>query len=171
MLTLFVDSACFVSETVAPDRETLLSVSSVVRAVLHSYLHIRLQFVYLDTTEGCKPFSILTPDIVTDIVALSLMSDAALDALALLAEGIGKSSDILMCSVVQNAAGGMVRVIQAVPEDELKWQKGVNAVGTHVSLRKGSSTAELDGEIVKTLFEAAGYPVDEDQRSAMTAGG
>jgi len=84
----------------------------------------------------------------------------------LLAEGVGKTADILICP-----AECMVRVIQAVPEDELKWQKGINAVGTHVSLRKGSSTAELDGEIVKTLFEAAGYPVDEDQRSAMTAGG
>ena len=89
----------------------------------------------------------------------------------LMSEGVGKTSDILMCPMLQNAAGGMVRVIQAVPEDELKWQKGVNAVGTHVSLRKGSSTAELDGEIVKTLFEAAGYPINEDQRSAMTAGG
>lgn len=89
----------------------------------------------------------------------------------MLGEGVGKTFDVFMCPVVQNAAGGMIRVIQAVPEDELKWQKGVNAVGTHVSLRKGSSTAELDGEIVKTLFEAAGYPIDEDQRSAMTAGG
>ncbi len=77
------------------------------------------------------------------------------------------------CNVVvmQTAAGGMARVVQAVAVDELKWQKGVNVVGTHVSLRKGSSVADLDGEIVKTLFEAAGYPVDEDTRSAMTAGG
>ena len=62
-------------------------------------------------------------------------------------------------------------MIQAMPEDELKWQKGVNVVGTHVSLVKGASVADLDGEIVKTLFEAAGYPVHEDTRSAMTAGG
>lgn len=64
-----------------------------------------------------------------------------------------------------------MRVVQAVAEDDLKWQKGVNAVGTHVQLRKGASIAELDGEIVKTLFEAAGYPVDADSRSAITAGG
>lgn len=73
--------------------------------------------------------------------------------------------------VFQTAAGGTVRVVQAVAEDDLKWQKGVNAVGTHVQLRKGASIAELDGEIVKTLFEAAGYPVDEESRSAITAGG
>ena len=57
---------------------------------------------------------------------------------------------------MQTAAGGSARVVQAVALDELNWQKGVNAVGTHVSLRKGPSVAELDGEIVKTLFEAAG---------------
>lgn len=72
---------------------------------------------------------------------------------------------------VQTAAGGMVRVVQAVAVDELKWGEEVNAVGTRVSLRKGASVAELDGEIVKTLFEAAGFPVDQDTRSAMTAGG
>ena len=75
------------------------------------------------------------------------------------------------CVRLQTAAGGSARVVQAVAVEELKWQKGVNAVGTHVSLRKGPSVAELDGEIVKTLFEAAGYPVDEDTRSAATAGG
>ena len=79
------------------------------------------------------------------------------------------SNDTIVC--LQTAAGGSARVIQAVAVDELKWQKGVNAVGTHVSLRKGPSVADLDGEIVKTLFEAAGYPVDEDTRSAVTAGG
>lgn len=73
--------------------------------------------------------------------------------------------------VFQTAAGGMVRVVQAVAVDELKWGEEVNAVGTRVSLRKGASVAELDGEIVKTLFEAAGFPVDQDTRSAMTAGG
>ena len=72
---------------------------------------------------------------------------------------------------MQTAAGGSVRVIQAVAEGELKWQEGVNTVGTHVYLRKGPTVAELDGEIVKTLFEAAGYPVHEETRSAITAGG
>lgn len=72
---------------------------------------------------------------------------------------------------VQTAAGGSAKVIQAVPEDDLKWEKGVNTVGTRVELRKGPSVPELDGEIVKTLFEAAGYPVDEQQRQANTSGG
>ena len=72
---------------------------------------------------------------------------------------------------MQTVVGGSARVILAVPADELKWQKGVNVVGTHVSLIKGASVADLDGEIVKTLFEAAGYPVQEESRSAMTAGG
>ncbi|KAL3130314.1 hypothetical protein ABBQ38_008146 [Trebouxia sp. C0009 RCD-2024] len=71
----------------------------------------------------------------------------------------------------QTVVGGAARVILAIPADELKWQKGVNVVGTHVSLVKGASVADLDGEIVKTLFEAAGYPVQEDSRTAMTAGG
>ena len=72
---------------------------------------------------------------------------------------------------MQTVVGGSARLILAVPADELKWQKGVNVVGTHVSLIKGATVADLDGEIVKTLFEAAGYPVQEESRSAMTAGG
>ena len=72
---------------------------------------------------------------------------------------------------MQTAAGGSVKVVQAVPENELKWDKGINAVGTRVELRKGPSVPELDGEIVKTLFEAAGFPVDEQGRQAITSGG
>ena len=72
---------------------------------------------------------------------------------------------------MQTAAGGAVKVVQAVPEDELKWEKGVSAVGTRVETRKGPSVPELDAEIVKTLFEAAGYPVDEQHRQANTSGG
>ena len=62
-------------------------------------------------------------------------------------------------------------MVQAIPAEELKWQIGVIVVGTHVKLVKGATVADLDGEIVKTLFEAAGYPVQEDSRSAITAGG
>lgn len=72
---------------------------------------------------------------------------------------------------MQTAAGSSVKVVQAVPENELKWEKGVNTVGTRVELRRGPSVPELDGEIVKTLFEAAGYPIDEQERQATTSGG
>ena len=80
------------------------------------------------------------------------------------------SADVRLC-LLQTAAGGSVKVVQAVPENELKWDKGINPVGTRVELRKGPSVPELDGEIVKTLFEAAGFPVDEQGRQASTSGG
>ena len=62
MLILYVESACFVSDTVAPHKETVLSFASVTRVVLLTCWHVQIQFVCLNTQEACKAFSILPPD-------------------------------------------------------------------------------------------------------------
>ena len=60
--------------------------------------------------------------------------------------------------VQQEAAGQGVKVLQAFSKDGMKWQKG-KAVAACIALRKGHQASELDRNIVKTVFEAAGYLV------------
>ena len=58
--------------------------------------------------------------------------------------------------------GEGMKVVLAVPEEELKWQEqgGQDGPeGSKVLLKKGSHTSELDRNIIATLFEAAGYKV------------
>lgn len=47
----------------------------------------------------------------------------------------------------------------AAPKDSLKPGGKVNDLGTPVSLKQAGSASEKDVAIVKTLFEAAGFPV------------
>ena len=58
----------------------------------------------------------------------------------------------------QDAAGKGVKMLQAFSKDGMKWQEG-KSVGARIALRKGSQASELDRNIVKTVFEAAGYLV------------
>jgi 2,3-bisphosphoglycerate-dependent phosphoglycerate mutase len=72
----------------------------------------------------------------------------------------------------QNAAGSSVKVFQAKPQDGLKPGPKINDVGTPVTLLRGATSNDDDNLIVKTLFEAAGYPVHEEgSRQAVSAGG
>ena len=59
---------------------------------------------------------------------------------------------------MQGAAGKGVKVLQAVSKDEMKWAKA-KPVAARIALRKGSQTSEMDRNIVKTIFEAAGFAV------------
>lgn len=63
-----------------------------------------------------------------------------------------------MASHVQGAGGKGVKVLQAMSKDEMKWAKD-NPVAARVALRKGSQASEMDRNIVKTIFEAAGFVV------------
>lgn len=58
----------------------------------------------------------------------------------------------------QEAAGRGVKTLQALSKDGMKWHED-EAVGARIALRKGSQASELDRNIVKTIFEAAGYAV------------
>ncbi len=69
----------------------------------------------------------------------------------------GKICTMGVC-VQQEAAGQGVKVLQAFSKDGMKWQEGV-AVAARIALRKGHQASELDRNIVKTVFEAAGYLV------------
>ncbi|KAL3146853.1 hypothetical protein ABBQ38_014827 [Trebouxia sp. C0009 RCD-2024] len=58
----------------------------------------------------------------------------------------------------EGAGGKGVKVLQAMSKDEMKWAKD-NPVAARVALRKGSQASEMDRNIVKTIFEAAGFVV------------
>lgn len=51
------------------------------------------------------------------------------------------------------------KVVVATPKDGLKPGPKPNDLGTSVSLSHVGSASEKDVAIVKTLFEAAGFPV------------
>ena len=58
----------------------------------------------------------------------------------------------------QEAAGKGIKVLQAFSKEGMQWQEG-KAIASRVALRKSSQASELDRNIVKTIFEAAGYLV------------
>ena len=62
------------------------------------------------------------------------------------------------CMLMQDAAGKGVKVLQAMSKDEMKWAKD-KPVAARIALRKGSQASEMDRNIVKTIFEAAGFAV------------
>ena len=62
------------------------------------------------------------------------------------------------CMLMQDAAGKGVKVLQAMSEDEMQWAKD-KPVAARLALRKGSEASEMDRNIVKTIFEAAGFTV------------
>ena len=59
---------------------------------------------------------------------------------------------------MQDAGGKGVKVLQAMSKDEMKWGED-NPVAARVALRKGTQASEMDRNIVKTIFEAAGFVV------------
>lgn len=62
------------------------------------------------------------------------------------------------CMLMQDAAGKGVKVLQAVSRDAMQWAKD-KPVAARIALRKGSQVSEMDRNIVKTIFEAAGFAV------------
>ena len=62
---------------------------------------------------------------------------------------------------MQDAGGKGVKVLQAFSKDGMKWQEG-KSVAARIALRKGNQASELDRNIVKTVFEAAGYLVAKE---------
>ncbi|KAK9858882.1 hypothetical protein WJX84_008498 [Apatococcus fuscideae] len=58
-----------------------------------------------------------------------------------------------------SAKGANNKIVVAAPKDSLKPGGKVNDLGTPVSLKQAGSASEKDVAIVKTLFEAAGFPV------------
>ena len=61
-----------------------------------------------------------------------------------------------MACHMQGAGGKGVKVLQAMSKDEMRWAKDNPA---RVALRKGTQASEMDRNIVKTIFEAAGFVV------------
>lgn len=61
-------------------------------------------------------------------------------------------------TLLQDAAGEEVKVLQAISKDEMKWAND-KPVAARIALRKGSQASEMDRNIVKTIFEAAGFAV------------
>lgn len=60
--------------------------------------------------------------------------------------------------LLQDAAGEGVKILQAISKDEMKWTKD-KPVAAQIALKKGSQASEMDRNIVKTIFEAAGFAV------------
>ena len=60
--------------------------------------------------------------------------------------------------LLQEAGGKGVKVLQAMSKDEMKFAED-KPVAARIALRKGSQASEMDRNIVKTIFEAAGFVV------------
>lgn len=59
--------------------------------------------------------------------------------------------------LLQEAGGKGVKVLQAMSKDEMKFAEDKPVA--RIALRKGSQASEMDRNIVKTIFEAAGFVV------------